>query len=297
MEFAFQLVERTKMRQGNKPQFLMNGSEMIGVNLGADFCSEHEWGIKDIRRAFGLKEDESIMGIERRRVTTFPDATKFALLKTKEHWTLIFRSYGHNEIKEFNDSQLHRWRDAPMTAAWSEGDFAVRVFGGVDDRSKLWLEELYHALIEGGAAIWLGGGWAFQNAGLTIAIIDRIPQESLDQMRDSDLEVKQRMDATEAIEKKTNLTKRLKDAEKRWIALSPKIYVPENKGWREHTIFDIVYWLNPSDQQNNKYGYVTVEDLLAWAQDKGPIVENLEGRNGGFAGSVDEHVQKGVFGK
>jgi hypothetical protein len=57
------------MRRGHHNGWLENeNKEMIGINLGADFTAEHEWGIEDLYRTLGVSNDESVMGIERYRV-------------------------------------------------------------------------------------------------------------------------------------------------------------------------------------------------------------------------------------
>jgi hypothetical protein len=36
-----------KMRRGNKAEILRNEAGLfMGVNLGADYCAEHEWGVR-----------------------------------------------------------------------------------------------------------------------------------------------------------------------------------------------------------------------------------------------------------
>ena len=58
------------MRRAMNADKLMDGETFVGFNLGADFTSEHEWGIKDIRFMFGMRDDK--MGIDRRTATQCP---------------------------------------------------------------------------------------------------------------------------------------------------------------------------------------------------------------------------------
>ena len=45
------------MRAGfNNAEVLFHEGEFVGVNLGADYCSEHEWGIGKIKQAFGISD-------------------------------------------------------------------------------------------------------------------------------------------------------------------------------------------------------------------------------------------------
>lgn len=34
-----------------------------------------------------------------------------------------------------------------------------------------------------------------------------------------------------------------------------------------------MYWLNPTEQQANESGWYSVEDLMLWAENKGPIIK------------------------
>jgi hypothetical protein len=287
------------MRRGNGNGFLRNGQgKFVGIDLGSDHCSEHEWGIKKVKEAFGIKENEDLMGIERRRIQTIPE--NFSLVLFGEHWTLVFKThYDKVDFDSWDDGQLMHFDGQELSTAWSDHDFAVRVYSCAQNAKKNQknLETLFEAMVEGKAAIWLGGGGVFQNAGLVIAIIDRCPKDKLKDMEDADIAYKEKLYAAQEIEEKINLTERLKAAGRKWIALSPKIHVTAEgyNAWRKHTVFDIVYWLNPMDQRNNHYGHVTVEDLLAWEKNEGPITHNTGHKT--FAGGVEWHVQKGVYGK
>ena len=35
---------------------------------------------------------------------------------------------------------------------------------------------------------------------------------------------------------------------------------------------EIRFWLNPTDQENYRSGWFSIDDLIAWAHDTGPIV-------------------------
>jgi hypothetical protein len=52
---------------------------------------------------------------------------------------------------------------------------------------------------------------------------------------------------------------------KPFYALSPSW---KNK---QNTKHKVVFWLNPTDQQKNNYGWFTVEELEQWIEGKGPI--------------------------
>ena len=58
------------MRHANDAEVMKIDDKLVGFNLGADFCAEHEWGIKGIVREFGV--DGNKVGIDGRMVTVVP---------------------------------------------------------------------------------------------------------------------------------------------------------------------------------------------------------------------------------
>jgi hypothetical protein len=65
------------------------------------------------------------------------------------------------------------------------------------------------------------------------------------------------------------LEKKLREAGKKWFALSPR-WATE----KHNTEHSVVFWLNPMEQRTNNSGLYTVEELLLWAENKGPIVRS-----------------------
>ena len=60
-------------RAVNDYYFIIDEDEFIGVSLGYDFTSEHEWGIKDMKRIFGTPESsKKNLGIKSRTITKCP---------------------------------------------------------------------------------------------------------------------------------------------------------------------------------------------------------------------------------
>ena len=63
----------------------------------------------------------------------------------------------------------------------------------------------------------------------------------------------------------TGIEQLLKDAGKRFYALSPR--------WADDTKQDVRFWLNPAEQHAYKSGWFTVEELKQWSKDEGPILK------------------------
>lgn len=274
------------MRRAEKSQWLISDKNVfMGINLGSDYCAEHEWGIDNLKSLMGVPTDtQGIYGIERRRCKS-PNTKCLALKMEKNICNLIAVSewqmnYFLEKDIDKHYQELYFRGNSEMTTAWDEGSFAIRVKG--EDNIKK-LKTVYENLTVGKCAIWLGGGGVFQNAGLCIAIIDLLPKESLDVMQKADIDREKLKDAAKAtgilqkIEEANESFRKMREVEtgracyeKKWgfFALSPSW---ANKEARKKTKYPVVFWLNPQDQQNNNYGWFTVEELNQWLQGKGPI--------------------------
>ena len=98
---------------------------------------------------------------------------------------------------------------------------------------------------------------AFGNPGLHILIKSKIPQNVSDACYESDLEGKKLAEDFD----KTGIRDRLGKAGKKYFALSPK----------RSSDGSIIVWLNPVDQDQNNYGWMTIQDLEDWIAGKGKV--------------------------
>ena len=281
------------MRRANNPEPLTHEDKFIGINLGADFVAEHEFGIKDIRRMFGMNDKKN--GIDRRTATVFPE-NAILFRKGKKHSVLIAderlassytQSYRERlESKEFGKElekghlkgfgldiyEPYRDEDERQTIAtsWDGDSFGIMVTA---DKSDM-LEQLYNAMKTKDFSIWTGGGGVFRNAGLVVAIRSLLPKEGLKVMLDADLNKKK----LEKADAKTGIKKKLAKAGKRYYCCEAS--------WAEGKKYDtkhkVIYFLNPCEQHKTNFGWVTVEDLEEWCEDKGKIPmteEQIKERN------------------
>lgn len=267
-----------------------NEGKFIAWNLGADYCAEHEWGIVKLKKLLGIGSKEKIFsiyerkvfGIERRRITKAdPDTIYYNEVKNRA--VLIVgdevkfeRSYNGEEglkkiadrfkpYRSYSDYKSRKYTTKPTTA-WDQGAFIIHVEG---KEHKEYLRELYEAIKSGDAALWLGGGGVFENAGLVVGIISRIPKDAATLMYDRDKEQYE----LERDAKKTGIENRLRKAGKGWHALSPGRLLKSTKRGEVKSKYNVMFWLNPMDQQQNNYGWFTVEQLDQWAKDEGPIIK------------------------
>ena len=273
------------MRRGSNVDIIRDGEGGVfcGICLGADYCAEHEWGIKDIRRSFGV--DDSAIGIDRRLIKTLPptelvsdvysdafysDALIYGERKEKNStdYFIVFDSMSSIKYVIEKDHTLNLYRSKEecvsdhLACAWDEGSFGIRV----DETYRAELLELYEAFLRKDVCIFHGGGGVFRNAGLMMCIASRIPEYGKQEWLRGD----QDRIALEKASVDTGIEEKLRKAGKRWFALSPR-WSSVIRGLT--TSYPVVYWLNPMEQDKYDSNWFTVEDLLLWAKDKGPVVK------------------------
>ena len=235
------------MRRGRDCGIVIHEGVFVGFCLGADYCAEHEWGIKGIRREYGIDPEKD--GFEGRKITQLPEHFKYDDKKN------MISSTRYGSLGELIPlERLKDWGE-DMSGAWDEGTFAVVVV----DEYKEQLKELAEAFKRHDIVVTIGGRQAFANGGLNLLIYSRIPKEVKD---DAVKESRKHNELLKAV-KKTGIEETLKKAGKRYFALSPK--------WKDYEKKEIMYWLNPMEQDIHNYGWYTLEDLKLWAKNKGPI--------------------------
>lgn len=287
----------------SKPEFYTPDGVMIGILMGADYCAEHECGIKHLERMLGIMpreqaDKEKVFGADRSLIQPVdPERLLFCETKRTHEAILLFTGANWSEeerknltisklalrynihlIKPYGDEEPQS-----LAAAWDDGSFGIHVKGKQEHE---WLKEIYQALIDGDMIVYLGQAPlpAFSNSSLNLMIRSRIPQEGLDIMCQAHKEVWElNRDA-----KATGIYEKLEKAGRRYYALSPRrglletrISGEEKDGSRVKAVppskHDLMFWLNPTEQNKNHSGWYTVEELEQWAEGKGPIIASPKG--------------------
>jgi hypothetical protein len=283
------------MRRGREGSVWRDDSgKAIALNLGADYCAEHEWGIKGIRKLLGISEPdtfdarlspiESILGFVKlskpkkigiaARLMTI-DYEPLHNLDTKG--LMITSGYGKEKKNHtmWAFTVIPKWRKEyfsfdsvrenyyspereELVGHWAEDDFCVFI----EDKSII--EDFVEAFKKKDITIWLGGGGAFTNAGLVIAIASRLPEDFTKEQADLDID---QFELTKAAAK-TGIHEILRKADCKYYALSPS--------WKDDTKKEVVFWLNPQEQLIHKYGWYGVDELKLWAKGEGPIIKKAE---------------------
>jgi hypothetical protein len=293
------------MRRGHDQGWLLDeNGRTVGINLGADFTAEHEWGIKGIQRAWGISADKTVFGIARRTITTIPglvdtfdrESPKAASLGYRE-WglkrrtsppeaALIFARYGAEKylqqlsgeggkvnphsICEVQLPSLKYCRKGEEESVYNTISTAwdEGSFGvhvrGLGNVNRL--REVWEAIQRKDLGIWTGGGHVFQRAGLVLGIISRCPASGLEMMRAADRD----RDKLEKASALIGLDKELTAKGKKWFALSPRWVKTDDD--KNKTEFPVQYWLNPYEQDKYNHGWFTVEQLREWGDNKGPVM-------------------------
>ncbi len=271
--------------------FLVIDDKFIGISLGYDYCAEHEWGIEGIRRSFGMPESsKKNMGVLSRSITKNPPMVFNTSTKKKKKFAILYTGYSYDkqeelenrlpyELKNYQDDLIwneeyntkHNRDKDNLITAWCGDSFGIAVMG---DKEVQWLTELHQALKSNNiciAVVNLRVKNPFSGSSLSILIKDRIPQETLDAMYSSDKEYYDLHDYEEKIG-----MKKIKEKHKGsygklhyYMACSPKwiSYTDEEAREKQKNVnktkYDIVYWINYSDDDNN-YGWYTVEEIREW---------------------------------
>jgi len=262
------------MRRGNNNTFVCTADgTFVGVNLGADYTAEHEWGIAGLKRHFGIEgvKDGLIskrVGIDARRVTLLPP--HFKLIK-KSGFTYLVSTSNYGGLDAVNKKDLDRmigayWtsynkkdKEIVLQTAWDEKSFGIAAKGA---DGKKYLTELFEAFNNNDAIITFGhDGNPFSNAGLMLLIASKLPQDYVDSQAAADLD-KIKLDKAA---KKTGIIDRLAKADRRYFACSPR--------WADETKTEVMFWLNPQEQHKNDSGWMTVADLDDWIAGKGKVIK------------------------
>lgn len=256
------------MRKGfnNKKIITDLDGTFIGISLGYDFCSEHEWGIKGINSILGV--NRSKLGIKGRIITkndcvTYKEEGEIALLLVESSWR-----NEHVKDKSIKDSLPHdlyipeKNSKEPINCAWDNESFGIvgpvvylRVLKEAFDKKDIVVAKISDSVP------------AFSKTSLSVCIASKLPKEALEEMYQVDKSAKDLIKYEEKIGM-TKLKKKAKEKGKYWTALSPKWICYEDSIERKElkkardTNFDIMYWVNYGD--NETYGWFSVEKIKQW---------------------------------
>lgn len=284
---------------------------LLGIDLGADFCAEHEWGIKPLRTALGMTDDR--VGVA--KYTAHKHSHIFCWTTTdKAKGLLVFDpSFGHweevpdtyetalpqfSELKPYvifdsnaNTSRPRSGKGSQPTkqyetvvGGWSDRDFGIHT---TTPETTAALLEIWGAIQKDDFGLMVRGTMnPFERGGLVVFIVSRLPQEIDERIKATHLDqiaLKKAADKTQIVQKidKINIKAR-QDAGHPYMANPPCEYLALSPEWAENwntrvpnrpTKHPVIFWLNPFDQESRYWGRVTVEELEQWMKGEGWIMQ------------------------
>lgn len=288
MEIPFFCIE-TFMRPASQDiQWITNGrDEVVGLSLGHDMCAEHEWGVKALHQALGLTGG---LGVEGRTATQAAPFFRFETykhslpkergsLKAPEKWpaaVLCVKAYTSDWDTDPTDSVLDlvknyrlrflgnpgdRWYKSErdnISTAWSQEGFIIHVRG---EENVKHLTELAQLFRKNDLALADPHVLGFSRSGLSVVAPSRMLPEEKAKVMEDDVAMAKLVAAAKA----TGIEEVLKDAGKHYYALSP--------AWTDESQTAVRFYLNPREQKKFNFGWYTVDQLKAWANDAGPILK------------------------
>ncbi|MHB1764926.1 MAG: hypothetical protein ACYCS1_05250 [Gammaproteobacteria bacterium] len=243
------------MRRANNPELIMVNTTPIGINLGFDFCAEHEQGISGIMLSFGIKTDK--IGFEARKITQLP--TNLVLVEKQYQVILCLSRYDNINTLLKSTLKIYEFDKSNIASAWDNESFAINAMG--KENSKF-MKELIEAFKQKDIVFIMSKGTPFGGAGLCILIYSKIPEDIKLAFAKEDKQIKDEIKLCKKLEEKSGIKDLLTKKGKRWYTLSINRIDNGQPMW----------WLNPQEQSKYKAGWFTTQDLIDWADDKGKII-------------------------
>ena len=310
------------MREAYDADFIYTdkGGSLIGVSLGADYCAEHEQGTKDMKRMLGVwtgdpKKDKKVLGWDRHRCTfplkiqQFSVETKFIKPGNKReskgtvYAIVLDTGWGvEYDENEFVNERFSRYREyvknktygeftekRPLRSMWDSSSFLI----WSPDQEKMLT--LFEAFKDGKMLYGLPVSKnPFARSGPMFLIEDYIDKE---EERAVIEEQKKYYEMWKRIYK-TKVFKKLDKAGRRFYACTPEqVQFESHVSDTDHRkisdvqkrskLKDIMFFLNPMQQDIYEHGWFSVEELEMWCQNKGPIIkEGADLRNSNTFGKI-----------
>jgi hypothetical protein len=260
------------MRAGRKTCFIEKEGELFGIFIESDFCAEHEWGVKGINRDLGVPgvQGTDLIGVPARTITKCPSNLMY--MEQGKRAALVLQSTFrvNDSVKEFFDhlnkmlqydyahGQLTRYGIAGL---WDQDTFAV-VVQDKDNIEKL--SKFYEQFQQKNISIIYSLHVFHLDSGLGLVLADKLEELHGKEYKEADLSANRLQKASEA----TGIHEHLREHGKQWFSL--------RADWADKEETSLRFWLNPFDQENNNFGWFTVEELKQWAKGEGPIVKGNE---------------------
>lgn len=218
---------------------------IIGINLGHDYYSEHEYGIMSLQKDFGLRLNGKY-GFDARKNRIVPEGLFY-----KDN---IF-GYPKELLEYIVRDELLSIGPTGIGSAWCEHSFAVSVaqeYSGI-------INVLYGAFNSKNGVIMLSGrNNPFANRGMVLLDYRLIPEDTKDEFYERDKKYHKEQALFRKLEKKSGIFGLAKENGKKYFSLH--IGKLDENG-------EPLWWLNAG----NESGWYNTEGLRQWAESKDSI--------------------------
>lgn len=147
---------------------MYSGEKVVGIHLPADFCAEHEWGIKDLRERFGIQKLNNDKDCLKQKSTKVPSVS----LVHQGQKTYLFTNKYEFESDRIPYGLEHQQFENGLVGAWDGDSFGIgtnrKEYGEFLVKMK---KEIDNCNID----IFLGKPKGIKNAGLLIYIFSETP--------------------------------------------------------------------------------------------------------------------------
>jgi hypothetical protein len=232
---------------------LFDNDRFYGVSLGD---SIGDMSIDGIKKVFGLMSSE--VGIDARKVRQSPKDLRLYTFKDGGALVLDGQSFGDtfSSIEDVCSKYYISLGNEIFSCAWDEKSFGIFVKG---KRHLSKLEQLYNALVNSKAAIFLGSGrFIGKGSGLAIIDLEAAPVYISKNIHQYDMEIAE----CEAAIRDSNIKNILMNAKKD----IDNIAAAKVDG-------QVKFWVDPTDKLKYQSGWYSMEDLILWSKDSGPIIK------------------------
>jgi hypothetical protein len=262
---------------GRDTDFVFDDEDsLIGAFLAPDFCGEHESGITRLQQLFGIDRKPGDLGVESRRAIAVEGSNILFLKRTTKGVTSSLLCAGSEvSMRYFKENCLGkpkksikkaaaylggRGRGDKLSGSWCGDGFSLYT---TTAELSSHLEALYTAFIGGDGIIMYGGSQSpFRSPGLALGIISKLSESTKDNMYASD----KNSHDLKAAAKATGIYDIV--GRRSYFALSPH-WCKDSKESKDSN-HPVYFLLNPTNQEDNAWGYYTVEELTAWIKGEAP---------------------------
>lgn len=274
------------MRNSPKVEIVEENGEVIGFALEADFTSEHEWGVDQMKREFNIPTMKLKEHIEKKNSNIFnrlfykiplnvehsknAENPHLYIIKNKEYLFLTM-SNNYNGTKRTPKDLSHYYymrKDREFGGAWDESEFMI-VAKNTKENLALF-KMILKAELEND--LFIGFYPDLFKKGLLILRYSAISVEDLLSYEESSKESAVLLQTVHD----SKIEELIKDNGKGFFALKPMI-VGEEGFKTAHNNYEsgtLMFFLNPHEQRQYASGWYSLAEIKEWAEkNSGPVID------------------------